>query len=73
MDPVTRKPLRWAHIGRRIGSLDHILSRFDGGLNTLANLAWSCHWCNTWVVERIPGATDHGAIQPLGPGAVVAG
>ena len=63
MHPVTRKPLPWAAIGRRIGSLDHIVSRFDGGPNTLSNLAWSCHWCNTWHSERVPGATDHGAIQ----------
>lgn len=63
MHPETRKPMPWGHIGRRIGSLDHIVSRIDGGANTLANLAWSCHWCNTWHSERVPGATDHGAIQ----------
>jgi hypothetical protein len=62
MDPVTRKPMPWGHIGRRIGSLDHIVSRFDGGSNTVANLRWSCHWCNTWSSERSPGALDHGAI-----------
>lgn len=67
MHPETRKPLRWGHIGRRIGSLDHIVSRFDGGTNTPANLVWSCHWCNTWPSERTPGATDHGAIQPTQP------
>lgn len=64
MHPETRKPMPWAHIGRRIGSLDHLLSRFDGGPNTVDNLRWSCHWCNTWPSERILGATDHGAIQP---------
>jgi hypothetical protein len=63
MHPQTRKPLPWGHIGRRIGSLDHIVSRFGGGLNTAANLCWSCHWCNTWPSERIPGAADHGAIR----------
>lgn len=64
MHPETRKPMPWGHIGRRIGSLDHIISRFDGGPNTVNNLHWSCHWCNTWISERIPGANDHGAIQP---------
>src|SRR5688500_17717862 len=57
--PDTRKPLPWAHIGRRIGSLDHIVPRIDGGTNTPSNLVWSCHWCNTWPSERTPGATDH--------------
>lgn len=66
MHQETRKPLPWAHIGRRIGSLDHFVARIDGGPNTIDNLRWSCHWCNTWPSERIPGATDHGAIQPDG-------
>jgi len=61
--PETRKPLPWGHIGRRIGSLDHIVSRFDGGTNTPANLAWSCRWCNTCPRERRHGASDHGAIR----------
>lgn len=55
-------PLPWAPVGRRIGSLGHIVGRFHGGANTLDNLAWSCLWCNTWQSERTPGATDHGAI-----------
>ncbi|WP_443049285.1 hypothetical protein [Streptomyces sp. NBC_00316] len=38
----------------------------DGGPNTNDNLRWSCHWCNTWPSERIPGAKDQGAIQPGG-------
>lgn len=62
----TRKPLPWAHIGRRIGSLDHVVAWIDGGPNTNDNLRWSCHWCNTWPSERIPGAKDQGAIQPGG-------
>ncbi|WP_405883694.1 HNH endonuclease [Streptomyces sp. NBC_01384] len=66
MHQETRKPLAWAHIGRRIGSLDHFVARIDGGPNTIDNLRWSCHWCNTWPSERIPGAKDHGAIQPDG-------
>lgn len=63
MHPETRKPMPWGHIGRRIGSLDHIVARIDGGSNSVNNLCWSCHWCNTWPSERIPGATDHGAIR----------
>ena len=34
-------PFPWEHIGRRIGSLEHIESRFDGGENEKRNLAWS--------------------------------
>jgi hypothetical protein len=67
-------PLPWADIGRRIGSLDHVLSLCDSGTwpapgladmagkNEPANLVWSCLWCNTWPSERVMGATDHGAI-----------
>lgn len=66
MHPETRKPLPWAHVGRRIGGLDHVMARFDGGPNTVDNLVWCCHWCNTWPDERISGAKDCGAIQPGG-------
>jgi hypothetical protein len=62
-NPLTGAPLPWDPVGRRIGSLDHVVSRVDGGLNVFANLAWSCLWCNTWVGERRLGAMDHGAIQ----------
>jgi hypothetical protein len=57
-------PLPWNVVGRRIGSLGHLLSRFHGGTNTMDNLVWSCLWCNTWQTERTPGATDHGAYHP---------
>jgi len=57
------RPAPWAHIGRRIGSLGHRLAMFNGGTNDLDNLSWSCLWCNTWPDERLPGATDYGAIQ----------
>lgn len=57
-------PLPWASIGRRIGSLGHVVSRFHGGSNSLENLAWSCVWCNAWQSERRPGATDHGGLFP---------
>lgn len=58
------RPAPWAHVGRRIGSLGHRLARFNGGSNNIANLCWSCLWCNTWPTERHPGATDHGGHQP---------
>jgi hypothetical protein len=57
-------PLPWASIGRRIGSLGHVISRLHGGTNRLENLAWPCLWCNTWQSERRPGATDHGGLFP---------
>ncbi len=59
------KPLPWAPVGRRIGSLGHRVARFNGGSNAPGNLAWACLWCDTWQSERRPGATGHGGIQPL--------
>ncbi|WP_157752010.1 hypothetical protein [Actinoplanes derwentensis] len=56
------RPVAWAAIGRRIGSLGHRLARFNGGDNDRDNLYWCCLWCNTWPSERRPGATDHGAV-----------
>jgi hypothetical protein len=53
-------PLPWDHVGRRIGSLGHLVSRFQGGPNHRSNLVWSCLWCNTWPSERTRDATDHG-------------
>lgn len=58
------KPDRWASVGRRIGSLDHLQSRFEGGSNELANLAWCCLWCNTWPRERVSGAINSGGLHP---------
>ncbi|HEV3361660.1 MAG TPA: hypothetical protein VG247_32985 [Pseudonocardiaceae bacterium] len=63
-NPTTGGPIRWGHVGRRIGSLEHIVSRFTGGTNDPTNLAWSCLWCNTWPQERRAGATDHGGYFP---------
>jgi hypothetical protein len=63
-NPITGAPLPWEEIGRRIGSLEHIRSRFGGGDNHRDNLAWSCLWCNTWRSERRLGATDHGGYFP---------
>lgn len=60
------QPLPWEEVGRRIGSLGHIVPRFDGGTNTPDNLCWSCLWCNTYPGEGRPGATDHGGLQPDG-------
>ena len=63
-NPVTGAPVAWAQVGRRVGSLGHINSRFTGGDNDLTNLIWSCLWCNTWPQERHPGATDCGGYYP---------
>jgi len=57
------RPLPWSYMGRRIGSLDHIVCRFKNGDNNLDNLVWSCLWCNTWPSERKPGAIDHGGLH----------
>jgi hypothetical protein len=62
-DPATKKKLPWGHVGRRIGSLNHLTPRVLGGTNDSTNLAWSCLWCNTWNCERVAGATDHGGLQ----------
>lgn len=56
--------LSWEQVGRRIGSVDHIASRVDGGGNKRENLAWACLWCNTWPSERQQGPTDHGGLYP---------
>jgi hypothetical protein len=60
----TGAPLAWAQVGRRIGSLEHVRSRFGGGDNDLSNLAWACLWCNTWPSERRHHALDHGGFYP---------
>jgi hypothetical protein len=57
-------PAPWAHVGRRIGSLEHRHWRALGGDNELTNLAWCCLWCNTWESERRAGALDHGGFHP---------
>lgn len=57
-------PIAWAQIGRRIGSLEHVSSRYGGGDNDQSNLAWACLWCNTWPSERRPHAADHGGFYP---------
>jgi hypothetical protein len=62
----TGQPLPWEEVGRRIGSLSHVVSLFDSGSNTPDNLCWSCLWCNTYRDEGRLGATDHGGLQPDG-------
>ena len=57
-------PRPWSHIGRRIGSLEHLVQRDSGGSNAVENLAWACLWCNTWRQERLRGARDHGGHYP---------
>lgn len=56
--------LAWAPVGRRVGSVDHVESRVDGGGNERENLAWACLWCNTWGCERQRAAADHGGLYP---------
>lgn len=59
--------LPWANIGRRIGSLEHIDPFLDGRINHLANLGWSCLWCNVHRDQRVPFAPDHGGYYPGEP------
>jgi hypothetical protein len=61
--PVTGGPLPWAHVGRRIGSLEH-KTVINGSNNQPDNLAWACLWCNTWGSEREPLADIHGGHYP---------
>lgn len=63
-DPETSAPVAWAQAGRRVGSLSHLQRRVDGGDNDIANLVWSCLWCNTWPQARRRGAADHGGYYP---------
>jgi hypothetical protein len=63
-DPKTGAPRPWEHVGRRIGSLEHLKARIEGGGNGIANVAWACLWCNTWPHERRPGARDHDGYYP---------
>jgi hypothetical protein len=63
-NPATGAPTAWAQVGRRIGSLEHIKRRFDGGDNDPSNLVWCCLWCNTWSQERRRFAIDHGGFYP---------
>jgi hypothetical protein len=62
---VDGKLAPWAHVGRRIGSLTHVISPIEGGDNVEDNLKWCCNWCNTWPDQRIFGAADHGGIQTI--------
>jgi hypothetical protein len=60
-------PLALELIGRRIGSLDHVVARCADGGNDPDNLAWCCLWCNIRPNQRSIGATDHGAIPGDSP------
>lgn len=62
--PISGGPLPWEHIGRRIGSLEHIHPFLDGRINHLSNLGWACLWCNVHPEARILGASDHGGHHP---------
>lgn len=61
-DPITGKTLPWEQVGRRIGSVDHVIARLDSGRNHMSNLVWCCHWCNTHPSQRIKNAKDYGAV-----------
>jgi hypothetical protein len=63
-DALKGSPLRWHAMGRRIGSLEHVTPYLDGRMNALANLRWSCLWCNVHADARIWGALDHGGFHP---------
>jgi hypothetical protein len=58
----------WGSIGRRVGSLEHILPLHRGGDNDFANLNWSCLWCNHLdrEKERQKGLTAWGALDSCG-------
>jgi hypothetical protein len=60
----TGAPLSWGHMGRRIGSLEHIGGFLDGRRNHLANLAWACLWCNVHREARRPFSNDAGGFYP---------
>jgi hypothetical protein len=62
--PSKGSPLRWASVGRRIGSLEHLVPYSDYRINRADNLAWACLWCNVHPEARNPGATDHGGCYP---------
>lgn len=59
-------PASWEAVGRRIGSLGHLVSRFAGGANNKSNLVWSCLWCNTWTSQLLgpEGPSLPGSILP---------
>jgi hypothetical protein len=70
---VERQPPdgRWGRIGRRVGSLEHLVPLSRGGDNDSINLAWSCLWCNHLDRERerrkgltARGALDSGGFHP---------
>lgn len=59
VNPDTGKLAPWAHIGQRIGTLDH-----DHKLHVLV---WCCMWCNTERAGRADPAAlamDHGGYWP---------
>jgi hypothetical protein len=56
----------WGHIGRRIGSLEHIEWFIDGRKNQLSNLRWACLWCNVHPDQRIPYSNGNGGFYPIG-------
>ena len=57
-------PAPWEAVGRRVGSLGHVVQRVRQGSNTPDNLIWQCLWCNTWPKEANWGATTSGGFYP---------
>ena len=65
-----RRLNRWADVGRRIGSLEHVDPYLlHGGINALSNLGWACLWCNVHNDQRIPFANNNGGFYPVEPDA----
>ncbi len=52
----------WGHVGRRIGSLEHLSVTILPDHNVAENLAWACLWCNVHPDQRIWQTPDHGGI-----------
>jgi hypothetical protein len=60
VDPDTGRLTFWAHVGQRIGTIDHDHNAPNG-------LVWCCMWCNTERAGRADPATlamDHGGYWP---------
>jgi hypothetical protein len=59
---------RWGMLGRRVGSLEHVVPLSRGGDNHFVNLGWSCLWCNHLdrEKERKKGITAWGALDSGG-------
>lgn len=41
--------------GARVATLDHVITRYEGGMNTTGNLVTACHTCNSERNKRTLG------------------